>query len=515
MKMKNSTKFALLLLCLGLGLIVAYRLILDRAENQKVNDTSESQTITAKVKIGGDSYLGYWFLQSPEMKRLCANRGIGIEFSDDKGAYAERLKKFSNREYDLIVLPINSYLQHGAVYDYPGVIITAIAESKGADGIVGFKNKFPQGNVQELNQPAIRIAFTPDSPSEFLLDLTASDFDLRTIKTGKDWRITADGSEAVAKQIATKAADAFVLWEPDLSKALEQHNELKLIWDSSKFSGYIVDVMVVHRDYLQQHPKEIRAFLESYFLALQSYDGSRDQMLREMVLSTGLDRETTSTILSKINWFDIDENARLQFGLAQQNLTANEGILTTINACESVLKRTNKIKGDPLRGNPYSIINSALVKDLLTTLPSRPSLDPTATKFTILNDEQWAKLSVIGPLRVEPITFQQGSNLLDEAGKAQVDQIAELLQHNYPRYRVQISGHTGPGDEQENLLLSQARADAVRTYLTTVHQIESARFQVLGYGATKPPKLLPSESQRALQYRMPRVEFILTEGNNL
>jgi outer membrane protein OmpA-like peptidoglycan-associated protein/ABC-type nitrate/sulfonate/bicarbonate transport system substrate-binding protein len=513
--MKKGTKFALLLLVLGLLLIGAYKLIMNWVEDDKLANTSEAKTITTRLKIGGDSYLGYWFLQSGEMKRLCGNRGIGIEFTDDKGAYAERLKKFANKEYEMIVLPINSYLQHAAVYNYPGVIVAAIAESKGADGIVGWKNKFPKGKVQELNNANLRIAFTPDSPSEFLLDLTATDFDLQALKTTQDWRVTANGSEELAKLIKPQTADAFVLWEPELSQSLEQHADLQLIWDSAKFSGYIVDVFVVHRDYLHAHPKEVKSFFESYFLALKSYDNSREQMLREIVLSTGLDRERVAKILAKINWFDIDENARLEFGIAQQNFSSNEGILNTINACESVLRRTGKLKGDPLKGNPYSIIYSGIIKELTQSLPANPTNDPATASFTPLDDEQWATLSEVGPLRVEPITFQQGSNLLDDAGKQYVDEIAELFKNQYPRYRIKICGHTGPGDAEENKILSQARAEAVRTYLSTVHNLEAQRFQVLGMGSTQPPPQKPGESLRALQYRMPRVEFILMEGNNL
>ena len=88
--------------------------------------TSDSR-VSLTIRIGGDGYLGYWFITAPDTRREAARRGIAISFQDDGGSYAARLQKFANREYDAIVLPISSYIQHGAAHKFPGVIVAAIA----------------------------------------------------------------------------------------------------------------------------------------------------------------------------------------------------------------------------------------------------------------------------------------------------------------------------------------------------------------------------------------------------
>ena len=118
-------------------------------------------------------------------------------------------------------------------------------------------------------------------------------------------------------------------------------------------------------------------------------------------------------------------------------------------------------------------------------------------------------------MRVEPITFQAGVNLLDDSGKTLVDTIAQLLSNNYPNYRVAVRGHTGKGDEAANKQLSLERAESVTQYLKVVHGIDGDRLHSEGCGSTKPPLRNAGESTRAYNYRLPRVEFVLLEANNL
>ena len=119
--------------------------------------------------------------------------------------------------------------------------------------------------------------------------------------------------------------------------------------------------------------------------------------------------------------------------------------------------------------------------------------------FTPLSDDAWKSLREIGTLRVEPITFQAGGELLDETGKEQVDKIAALLINNYPGYRIAVRGHTGAGDEEENRKLS------LQSEPRWWHSISSPctpsmpdRLHAEGKGASQPLARKPGESERAL-----------------
>jgi outer membrane protein OmpA-like peptidoglycan-associated protein len=100
------------------------------------------------------------------------------------------------------------------------------------------------------------------------------------------------------------------------------------------------------------------------------------------------------------------------------------------------------------------------------------------------------------------------------AGKLEVDAAAQALVNNYPQYRVLIKGHTSRGGgAQADLRLSQERAEAVKKYLEVVHGIDSNRLRAVGRGSAEPLPRLANESERAYQYRLPRVEFVLLEEN--
>jgi outer membrane protein OmpA-like peptidoglycan-associated protein len=88
--------------------------------------------------------------------------------------------------------------------------------------------------------------------------------------------------------------------------------------------------------------------------------------------------------------------------------------------------------------------------------------------------------------------------------------------NNYPSYRIEIRGHTGPGsDELANQQLSLERAQAVAQRLIAVHGVDPDRVHAEGRGSSQPPPRKPGESERFFLYRLPRVEFVLLEDGRL
>lgn len=516
--MKKSTFGALLLIFLGAGAIGAWILLKPLLFEREQRHTSDAGATLGDIRIGGDNYLGYWFLVSPEMKKTAARKGLKLEFEDDGGDYVARLEKFAAGGYECIVLPVNSYLQHGVRHRFPGVIVAAIAESKGADGIVGFSDRLPSGKINDLNDPNLTFVYTAQSPSSFLLDLTIADFDLDRLTQNQQWRSETSGSRDVYDAARKGQGDVFVLWEPDLSKALELPG-MKYVWGSDKFSGYIIDVFVFNREFLKKEPELVTEFFSIYFRVLSIYANNRDLMIKDMSQTADLKKTVVENMLNKIEWFDLGENCRNQFGIPSRvGESVSDGIVNCIIACTNVLLRTGRLDRDPLEGNPYLITNSSVLEDLQKTqgmslgqsgVQRNPTFDP-------LDAKGWAQLQEVGTFRVQPITFQSWNNRLTQEGKDTVDQIAALLKNNYPHYRVIIRGHTAPGgDERENEKLSLERAQAVLQYLKAVHGVEAARLLAEGCGSKMPPEKKPGESPRAYQYRLARVAFIALEGNPL
>lgn len=309
-----------------------------------------------------------------------------------------------------------------------------------------------------------------------------------------------------------------MLWEPDLSRALSLPG-MQYVWGSDRFSGYIVDVIVFRRDFLQSKEEKVIELMRTYFRVLTSYANNRDKLVKEMRQSTDLKEEAVREILNKIEWLDLEENRRLQFGIARQpGEQVSDGLINTIISCTDVMLRTGRLESDPLEGNPYLITNSGVLEELVAsggpaTVAAEQAGDVT---FESLAAEQWDQLREVGTFRVEPITFQSWNNLLTDDGKATVDKISQLLTHHYRGYRIVIRGHTGPGgDEDANVQLSLERAQAVMQYLKAVHGVDAARLLAKGMGSKEPPRRKPGESPRAYQYRLSRVELTAVEANPL
>lgn len=89
------------------------------------------------------------------------------------------------------------------------------------------------------------------------------------------------------------------------------------------------------------------------------------------------------------------------------------------------------------------------------------------------------------PVVLRGVTFETGRSALKPDSYTILDIVAASLIAN-PDIRIEIAGHTdNTGSAATNLRLSQARADAVRTYLAT-KGVAPARMVARGYGPDQP-----------------------------
>jgi OmpA-OmpF porin, OOP family len=93
-----------------------------------------------------------------------------------------------------------------------------------------------------------------------------------------------------------------------------------------------------------------------------------------------------------------------------------------------------------------------------------------------------------------------------------LDEVAKVIQENPHVQQISIEGHASDeGDDQYNLSLSKARAEAVRVYLTK-KGVAQERLSSTGLGETKP--LMPNDSPEGREKNR-RVEFHVTKQENV
>jgi outer membrane protein OmpA-like peptidoglycan-associated protein len=91
---------------------------------------------------------------------------------------------------------------------------------------------------------------------------------------------------------------------------------------------------------------------------------------------------------------------------------------------------------------------------------------------------------------------------------ALLDELAKVIQENPHVQKVSIEGHASDeGEEQHNLLLSKARAEAVRVYLIS-KGVAADRLSSTGHGESKP---LVANDSDAGREKNRRVEFHITK----
>src|SRR5690606_11347460 len=84
------------------------------------------------------------------------------------------------------------------------------------------------------------------------------------------------------------------------------------------------------------------------------------------------------------------------------------------------------------------------------------------------------------------VLFTTGKSTLLPIAETKLAKVAEVLQEQDDSKKIVVEGHTDSvGTEQNNLKLSQARADTVRTFLVS-RGIKPERISAVGKGESQP-----------------------------
>jgi ABC-type nitrate/sulfonate/bicarbonate transport system substrate-binding protein len=466
---------------------IAYKFLVHPYLREKLaKTTGGASQYKQELVVMADSFSGYAVLRSELLKEQLKSQQLRLTVQDDKGDTAARLKALQEGRAQFGVFTIDSLITAGdRLGDFPATIVLVIDETKGSDAIVAYKSGV--GSLQDLNHRDAQMVLTPNSPSEFLARVVTAHFNLPNL--GPKWMASADGAKAVYGQFrAAKPADrkAFVLWEPYVSKALEQPGAHVLL-DSSRLKGYIVDVLVAQREFLRDHPEKARAVVEAYCRAAYGYSQQPEglvNLVREDARRTGaetLDEAQAKQVVQGIRWKNTLENYAhfgLLSGAAEGGLSHLEDVIANIM---DVLLKTKALSADPLPGKHNTLFYQETLKELRAAnfhpakgLNLIPGLSPnigelekvrSEAEAKALTPEQWDRLQAVGELKVEPIVFVRGSASISVQSERDLQALARRLK-SFPRFYVRVIGHTrAEGDPEANRVLAQSRAEAAAQYL--------------------------------------------------
>jgi outer membrane protein OmpA-like peptidoglycan-associated protein len=118
--------------------------------------------------------------------------------------------------------------------------------------------------------------------------------------------------------------------------------------------------------------------------------------------------------------------------------------------------------------------------------------------------QEEATTQVSGPSINLTVNFPTGSAELTFAARASLDNLGKALaSSDLANFRFRIEGHTdNVGSKEANLLLSQQRAEAVVTYLTSEYNVAPARLEAIGKGQEDPLVDTPPQTPEARNRRV-------------
>jgi OmpA-OmpF porin, OOP family len=115
-----------------------------------------------------------------------------------------------------------------------------------------------------------------------------------------------------------------------------------------------------------------------------------------------------------------------------------------------------------------------------------------------------ASAPAAGPSVNLTVNFPTGSAELTPSARASLDALGKALASNdLANFRFRIEGHTdNVGSREENLSLSQRRAEAVVSYLASQYNVAPTRLEAVGMGQEQPLVSTPPQTPEARNRRV-------------
>lgn len=445
-----------------------------------IAQTSSKEKYKYTINFGIDSFSGYSLIRSEDFKHKLDFYETKANLIVDTANYTERLEKLASGELDMAVFTVDSLIKASAVLqsrssnnlndDLPATIVAMVDETIGADAMVAGISRFP--NIDSLNDPEVRIICTPDSPSETLARVIMSSFNLDKLPPNPFQFV--DGPDKVfAEYQKTRPTDkrVFVIWEPYVSK-IAANPDYRVLMDSGKFRGYIVDVIVARRGYLLKNEAQVENFIKAYLSTVFKYRTGMIDLVTDDAKAAGqpLKKEQAERLCKTIWWKNTQESyAHFDIG-HDHGLQHMSEMISNIT---KVLVATGAITKDPAGGKPNQLYYDGILKKLHDT-SWHPGVEDGSNGsesvrqqkvLAVLSDEEWKSLKQVGTLQVPKLVFARGTAQLTTLSYLTLDALGENLK-TFPQYYLVVRGNVAAeGDVEANHKLAESRAQTAVDYL--------------------------------------------------
>lgn len=356
--------------------------------------------------------------------------------------------------------------------------------SQGGDAIVADPSI---QRIEDLYGKKISLALF--TPSHWLLEYNLQHSSLSSSQQAEIVKslVGKNASPDARADFVAKRVDAAVVWEPDVTEALNKRPDAHVLISSRDASHLIADLMVAREDFISQHPDVIKAFVAGWLEGTVDANRNPDLVVKLLMenepLYKDLGPDMTRKGLPTVKWADMLENNQM-FGLDGKPPLFDQLFEEAGNSWAR-------------RGYISSTTKASDAKDtrFLAELFSRETPPPEPTPIPRVwrpaTHDECEKARSTDLIHVE---FAGGSAVLDDNAKTILDKYA-TTPRSYPDSYFCVEGNTDntipPGMTPEqgrryNVQLSEKRAESVVDYLALHYNRDSRWFTHFGNGPDHP-----------------------------
>ncbi len=266
---------------------------------------SPSATPAPLVRIGLGPWVGFGPFYLAQQKGFFAEAGVRVELKVLTGL-AERNSALKSGAIDALAAPVD-YFVLAAGNQLETTIVMAIDESTGGDGIVAKKSI---RRVADLRGK--RVALQRGLPGEFFLRalLQQQRVSFASLRT-TDMETAQAGAAFLAKSV-----DAAVVWEPWLSRAVDEGGG-HVLASTREFPDLIVDCLAFNQQSLARAPREAAAVVAAVLRAIAYWKAHADESNAIMAPHFQVPADTYAKILTGLRFADVERN-RAYFGTLEK-----------------------------------------------------------------------------------------------------------------------------------------------------------------------------------------------------
>lgn len=295
-----------------------------------------------KVVIGVSKWIGYAPLHLAQEKGLFKEKGIDVEvkvieaLADRRAAYAAGRLQGIGTTVDAHVI--------AAAQGIPLKQVLALSESREGSGIVAKQSVKTLADLKGKALAGHKGGTTLFWVGYVLAQngMSVSDVDWSDMKP----------ADAVTEFVAGKA-DAVAVWQPYLSKALDQ-GKGHLLADMGKTPGAVVDTLAVSPQFIKARGEDVKKIVKAWYEALEFQKGHPDEAYAIMARFTGDKPEALAQYLKEVRFYGPQEN-KSYFGTGERP----GGLYQVVERAADLWYRTKEVRR---KVTPKELIETSFVQ---------------------------------------------------------------------------------------------------------------------------------------------------------